>query len=305
MKIQEKYKIATVQAAPVLFNKVATIQKVITLSEDAAKKGAAMVVFPESFIPAYPRGLSFGATIGSRTDRGREAWQLYFENSLEIAGKEIHQICQVAKRLSIYIVLGITEKDTETMGTLYCTMVFINANGEILGVHRKLKPTGTERVIWGEGNGTSLKVYNTELGRLGGLICWENYMPLARMALYQQGIQVYLAPTADARTTWQGTLQHIACEGRCFVIGCNQYVTKSMYPKQFKEELSDQPEELCSGGSAVYHPLGTNITEPVYYKEELLFTEINLKDCIKAKMDFDVAGHYNRPDIFDFSFPKS
>ncbi|UZR94868.1 carbon-nitrogen hydrolase family protein [Chondrinema litorale] len=304
MKIKKKYKAAVVQAAPVLFNKDACVQKIIKLSKEAAAQGASLVVFPESFIPAYPRGLSFGTVVGSRTESGRYVWLRYFENSIDAYGDEMHLLQEAAKELGIFLVVGITEKDMQSGGTLYCSMVFIDASGKLLGVHRKLKPTGAERIIWGEGDGSSLKVYDTELGKIGGLICWENYMPLSRMALYQQGVQVYIAPTADARETWQATMQHIACEGRYFVLGCNQFVKKDMYPTEYLVELSNQPEIMCKGGSSIYHPLGKVLVEPVYNEEKIILTEIDLDECTKAKMDFDVTGHYHRPDVFKFSYTK-
>jgi len=174
-------------------------------------------------------------------------------------------------------------------------------NGDLLGKHRKLKPTGSERLIWGEGDGRTLTVIETPLGKIGGLICWENYMPLARMAMYQKGVQIYLAPTADARDTWLATLRHIACEGRCFVLGCNQYVTKEMYPADLQQELAGQPEVMCRGGSAIVSPLGEVLAGPLYDREEILWAELNLAEVVQGKYDFDVAGHYHRPDVFQFN----
>jgi nitrilase len=172
-----------------------------------------------------------------------------------------------------------------------------------LGKHRKLKPTGAERLIWGEGDGSTLRVLDTSLGRVGGLICWENYMPLARMALYGQGVQLYLAPTADARDTWQATLRHIACEGRCFVLGCNQFVRKDMYPADLEgiEELENQPDTLCRGGSAIISPLGDYLAGPLFDAEGILVAELDLDDAARGKLDLDVVGHYARPDVFQLS----
>lgn len=304
LETYKKYSAALIQAAPTLFNKAACIEKVITWCEDAAKQGAKLVVFPESFIPLYPRGLSFGAVVGRRTDEGRELWQWYFDESVDLSKDELAPVQKMAQQLGLHIYLGFTEKEPLSGGTLYCSSALINDTGEILGVHRKLKPTGTERVIWGEGDGKDLKVFDTKLGKLGGLICWENYVPLARMALYQQGVQVYIAPTADARPTWQGTLQHIATEGRCFVLGCNQFVKKEMYPKQLQGELNSFAEIMCPGGTAAYNPLGKILASPVYNEEALVIAEIDLDICTQGKMDFDVAGHYHRPDVFDFSYPN-
>ncbi len=176
----------------------------------------------------------------------------------------------------------------------------MDPDGRLLGKHRKLKPTAAERLVWGEGDGSTLTVIETEYGKLGGLICWENYMPLARMALYAKGVEIYLAPTADSRDTWQATLRHIACEGRCFVLGCNQYVTKAMYPADLPgiEDLADQPDVMCRGGSAIVSPLGEVIAGPLFNGEGILYAELDLADVVRAKFDFDVVGHYARPDVF-------
>jgi nitrilase len=195
----------------------------------------------------------------------------------------------------------VIERDGDfSRGTLYCTLLYFGPDGRLLGKHRKLKPTAAERLIWGEGDGSTLTVLQTEFGTVGGLICWENYMPLARMAMYSKGVGIYLAPTADARDTWQATLRHIACEGRCFVLGCNQFVTKSMYPAELPgvEDLAGQPEVLCRGGSAIVSPLGALIAGPLYDQEGTLFAELDPGEIPRSRFDFDVVGHYARPDVF-------
>jgi nitrilase len=181
-------------------------------------------------------------------------------------------------------------------------MLYYGPDGALLGTHRKLKPTGAERLIWGEGDGSTLTVVDTPHGRLGGLICWENYMPLARMALYGKGVEIYLAPTADARERWQATLAHIALEGRCYVLGCNQYVTREMYPDDLEiaDELKEWPHELCGGGSAVYGPDGSCLAGPLWGEEGILLAELDPEEVHRGKFDFDVAGHYARPDVFRF-----
>ena len=197
--------------------------------------------------------------------------------------------------------MGVIERDGQfSGGTLYCTLLYFGPDGQIAGKHRKLKPTGAERLIWGEGDGSTLTVLDTELGKIGGLICWENYMPLARMAIYGKGVEIYLAPTADARETWQATLRHIACEGRCFVLGCNQFVTREMYPANLREmiDLHGQSDVLCRGGSAIVSPLGEVIAGPLYDREGLLFADLDLGEIVRGKVDFDVVGHYARPDVF-------
>ena len=179
-------------------------------------------------------------------------------------------------------------------------MVYLSPKG-ILGVHRKIKPTGTERIIWSEADGEDLVTFDTEVGQLGGLICWENYMPLARMSMYQKGVEIYIAPTADSREEWIITMRHIALEGRCFVLGCNQFFTKSMYPKKYHSLVQNEPEQMCRGGSVIVSPMGKIIEGPLYDQKGALIAELDLDDIIKSKLDFDVIGHYSRNDIFKFN----
>ena len=294
-------KVAVVQAAPVLFDREASVEKACRLVGEAAHQGAQLVLFPEAFIPAYPRGLIFGTVIGSRTLLGRQTWQRYWEGSVEVPGPATQALGEAARRAGVYLAIGVIERDAQfSRGTLYCTLLYLGPDGQLLGKHRKLKPTAAERLIWGEGDGSTLFALDTELGKVGGLICWENYMPLARMAMYAKGVEIYLAPTADARDTWQATLRHIACEGRCFVLGCNQYMTKGMYPPDLPglEELENQPEVLCRGGSAIISPLGEVLAGPLYDQEGTLFAELDLSEVTRSKFDFDVTGHYARQDVF-------
>jgi nitrilase len=294
-------KVAVVQAAPVLFEREATVEKTCQLIQETAKEGAELVLFPEAFIPAYPRGLSFGMVVGSRTPEGRSLWQRYWDNSVEIPSPSTEILSTAVRKAEVYMAIGIIERDAEfSGGTLYCTLLYFGPDGRILGKHRKLKPTGSERLIWGEGDGSTLHVFDTRLGKIGGLICWENYMPLARTFMYSKGVELYLAPTADSRDTWQATLQHIACEGRCFVLGCNQFVTKEMYPADLQKhsDLAGQPEVMCRGGSAIISPLGEVIAGPLYDKEGILYADLDLGEVVRAKVDFDVVGHYARPDVF-------
>lgn len=294
-------KVAVIQAAPVLFDREASVDKACQLIHEAAAQGAQLVLFPEAFIPAYPRGLSFGAVVGSRSPQGRRTWQRYWANAVDVPSPATDALGTAARQAGVYLAIGVIERDGDTSrGTLYCTVLYFGPTGELLGKHRKLKPTASERLIWGEGDGSTLTVLDTELGKIGGLICWENYMPLARMALYGKGVEIYLAPTADARDTWQATLQHIACEGRCFVLGCNQYVTKSMYPADLPgvEELADQPEEMCRGGSVIVSPLGQVLAGPLYDQEGILYADLDMAEVAQSKFDFDVTGHYARPDVF-------
>ena len=294
-------KVAVVQAASVVFNKTLTVEKACSLIKEAGSKGSKLVLFPEAFIPAYPRGFSFGMVVGSRNDAGRSLWEKYWNNAIEIPGQEIETLGKAAKEAGVYLAIGVIERDGEfSSGSLYCTLLYFSPAGRLMGKHRKLKPTGSERLIWGEGDGSTMPVFSTDIGKLGGLICWENYMPLARMAMYGKGVEIYLAPTADTRDTWQSTMQHIACEGRCFVLGCNQFVTKEMYPDDLEalEDLSDQPEILCRGGSVIISPFGKVLAGPLYGKEGILYADLDLSEIVKSKVDFDVVGHYARPDIF-------
>lgn len=297
----QKTKVAVVQAAPVLFNRDATIAKACDLIGQAAEQGAQLILFPEAFIPAYPRGLAFGTVVGSRSPVGRRIWQRYWENTVEVPGPATRKLGEAAKKANVYLAMGVIERDMErSTGTLYCTLLYFGPDGRLLGKHQKLKPTAGERLIWGEGDGSTLTVIQTEIGSIGGLICWENYMPLARMAMYNKGVELYLAPTADARDTWQATLRHIACEGRCFVLGCNQYMTKDMYPDDLRElkELDEQPEIMCRGGSAIISPLGKVLAGPLYDQEGILFADLDLAAIARSKFDFDVVGHYARADVF-------
>ena len=240
------FKVAVAQAASVLFDREGSTEKATALIRRAGGQGARLVLLPEAFIPGYPRGFSFGMTVGSRSPAGRRALEdLLGERGRRPWPDNTGPWRSGAGSGRVCAALASSSATFEhSPGTLYCTLLYFGPDGRLLGKHRKLKPTGSERLIWGEGDGSTLTVLPTELGRIGGLICWENYMPLARMALYGKGVEIYLAPTADPRDTWQATLRHIACEGRCFVLGCNQFVTRDMYPADLPgvEELAGQPD---------------------------------------------------------------
>lgn len=300
MGTSSNIKAAVIQASPVLFNRDSTVEKACTLIHEASSQGAQLILLPESFIPAYPRGLSFGAVVGRRSEQGRDLYKRYWENSVDVPGPVTDVLGEAARTANVYLGIGITERDK---GSLYCTLLYFGPDGRLLGKHRKVKPTASERLIWGEDDGSTLTAVPTEIGCIGGLICWENYMPLARMAMYSKGVQIYLAPTADSRDTWQATMRHIALEGRCFVLGCNQYVTRSMYPADLPgyEELANQPDVMCRGGSVIISPMGEILAGPLFDKEGILTADLDMGEIIRGKFDFDVAGHYNRPDIFRFS----
>ena len=298
------FTVAAVQAASIPFDREATINKAVRLIQEAAAQGAKLVLFPEAFVSGYPSGFSFGTVVGKRSDPGRRLWGRYWESAVEIPGQATEQLAAAARDVGLYLAIGVIERDTRSSGgTLYCTLLYFGPDGRLLGKHRKLKPTAAERFIWGEGDGSTLPVFDSQIGKIGGLICWENYMPLARMAMYEQGVEIYLAPTADSRDTWLATLRHIACEGRCYVIGCNQYFTKDIYPAGFegREELVDQPDVLSRGGSAIISPLGQVLAGPLFGEEGILTAELDLAEVQRGKFDFDVTGHYARPDVFQLT----
>ena len=280
-------------------------KRLCRLTAEAAAQGAKLILFPEAFIPAYPRGLTFGTVVGNRSPAGTADLAGLLGECRSISpARRPRRWARRRARHKCYLVVGVIERDTQSSrGTLYCTMLYFNPEGELVGKHRKLKPTAAERLIWGEGDGSTLTVIDTEFGKLGGLICWENYMPLARMAMYGKGVEIYLAPTADARDAWQATIRHIACEGRCFVLGCNQFVTKEMYPADLPgvEDLAGQPEVMCRGGSAIISPLGEVLAGPLFDREGILYAELDLAEVARSKFDFDVVGHYARPDVFQLT----
>lgn len=292
-----KTRVAVVQAAPIPFDRAAAVDKVRSLTLEAAARGATLVLLPEAFVPGYPRGFTFGAPVGSRTEAGRRLFARYFEQAVEIPSAAAAALGAAAREARVFLAVGAAEREG---GTLYCSILYFGPDGALLGRHRKLVPTAAERLVFGQGDGSTLTVLDTPVGRVGGLVCWESYMPLARTALYAKGVEIYLAPTADARDTWQATLRHIACEGRCFVLGCNQYATKSLYPPDLlgMAELASQPEVLCRGGSAIVSPLGDYLAGPLWDQEGMLVVDLDLGIIPETKFDFDVVGHYARPDVF-------
>ncbi|MFO7828595.1 MAG: carbon-nitrogen hydrolase family protein [Bacteroidales bacterium] len=289
-------KVAVIQASPVLFDKEKTIQKTEAYIIEAIKNKAGLLLFPEAYIGDYPRGLNFGTKVGYRTDEGKELWYRYYNNAIDVPGKETRQFAEWAKQYQIYLNIGVVERDH---GTLYCTLLYFTPDGKLAGKHRKIKPTAFERIIWGEGDQSTLTVINTKDAKIGGLICWENYMPQARMEMYKQNIEIYLAPTADHRDTWQSSMIHIASEGRCYVLGCNQFVTKKMYPNEYQQYIKDEPDIMSRGGSVIISPAGKILAGPLFDKEGIIYADLSEKELIKSKFDFDVVGHYARPDIFN------
>jgi nitrilase len=287
---------AVVQASPVVFDRERTIEKIADLTADAARRGARLVVFPEAFISSYPKGLDFGARVGGRTPEGRDYFKRYWDSAIDIPGPDLDRLSQIAGETSVFLVVGVIERDA---GTLYCTVVFFDPEGNYLGKHRKLMPTAMERIVWGFGDGSTLPVYDTALGKLGSVICWENYMPLLRMTMYSKGIQLYCAPTADDRDNWQATMKHIALEGRCYVFSCCQYLRRGDCPDDYDAVQGADPDTvLMRGGSCIIGPIGEVLAGPLYGSEGILTAEVDLGEIARGKYDFDVVGHYARPDVF-------
>ena len=290
------FKAAVVQAASVAFDRERTLEKASSLCEEAAAKGASLVVFPEAFVSAYPRGLDFGAVVGNRTDEGRRDFQRYWESSVDVPGPAVDQLGRMARANNIYLVMGAIERQG---GTLYCTVLFFAPDGAYLGKHRKLMPTASERLVWGFGDGSTMPVFDTPLGKLGAVICWENYLPLMRASMYAKGIELYCAPTADSRDSWLATVRHIAVEGRCFVLSCNQYNRRRDFPADYRTAFGDDPNTVVTrGGSCIVDPFGNFLAGPNFEDEAILIAEIDRAQIIRGKMDLDVVGHYARPDVF-------
>lgn len=288
--------VAVVQAAPVAFARTRTIDKVADLTADAARQGARLVVFPEAFVSAYPRGLDFGAVIGSRSPEGREWYRIYAESSLEIPSADFDRLASIAAQNAVNLVIGVIERDGST---LHCSVLFFGPDGSYLGKHRKLMPTGSERLVWGQGDGSTLTVVDSDIGRVGAVICWENYMPLLRATMYAKGVEFYCAPTADGRETWLPSMRHIAQEGRMFVLSANQFCRRSDYPDVYETPFGDTPDTIMSrGGSCIIGPLGDVIAEPCWDKEAILIAQLDKRELLRARYDFDGVGHYSRPDIF-------
>jgi nitrilase len=287
---------AVVQASPVMFDTPRTLEKLADLASDAAGRGANLVVFPEAFVGGYPKGLDFGARLGLRLPEGREDFRRYFEAAIDVPGPATEAIGAAARAASAHLVVGVIERDG---GTLHCTALMFGPDGRLLAKHRKLMPTAMERLVWGFGDGSTLSVVDTPLGKLGSVICWENYMPLLRMAMYAKGIELYCAPTVDDRDTWLPTMRTIALEGRCFVISACQYLTRGDCPADYRAIQGDDPATvLIRGGSCIVGPLGNVLVKPNFDGELIQVAELDRGDIARGKYDFDVAGHYSRPDVF-------
>lgn len=294
-------RIAVVQAAPIMFNAQACTEKAIRLIRQCAQSGAGLIVFPELFIPGYPYGMTFGYTVGSRTAEGRGDWKVYYDNSILSDGLEMKQIIAAAKEAGVYVSIGYSERDKVT-ATLYNSNMMIAPDGTSLN-HRKLKPTGSERLVWGDADQDFFPVMDSPWGMIGNLICWESYMPLARMALYQKGVAIYISPNTNDNEEWQHTIRHIAIEGHCYFVNCDMFFTRDMYPKDLssssEKEIAELTDIVCRGGSCVIDPYGHLETDTIWDREGILYADLNLQKIPASRMEFDVCGHYSRPDVLE------
>ncbi len=292
----QPFRAAVVQASACPADSAASAAKAASLIAEAGAGGARLAVFPEAFIGGYPKGASFGTPVGMRMPEGRSDYARYFDQAVTLDGPEVGAIREAAGAAALVVVIGIIER---AGSTLYCTALIIDGAAGTMAHHRKLMPTGAERLIWGFGDGSTLPVVETALGQVGAVICWENYMPMMRMAMYAQGVTLYCAPTADDRDGWAATMRHVALEGRCHVLSACQFIRRGDYPADFDCALGDDPETvLMRGGSMIVGPLGDVLAGPDYSGEAILYADIDPKEIPRARYDFDVAGHYARPDVF-------
>ncbi|GAA2202797.1 nitrilase [Streptomyces bangladeshensis] len=287
---------AVVQAGAPLFDTRAALVRAEELVREAvSERGAEVVVLPEAFLGGYPKGLDFGITVGSRTPAGRDLFRRYHAAAVDVPGPEVDTLAALTRELGCHAVVGAVERRG---GTLYCVALFFGPAG-YLGLHRKLMPTAAERSLWGQGDGSTLPVIDTGTARLGAGICWENYMPLFRTAMYAKGVDLWCAPTVDDRDSWQASMRHIALEGRCFVLSANQYLRRDALPSDVRPVQGDSPDTvLIGGGSVIVSPLGEVLAGPLRDGEGILTAVLDLDDLARARFDFDPTGHYARPDVF-------
>jgi nitrilase len=284
------FKAAAGQMGSVMFDSDSTLGRIEATCRAASAQAVRLLVLPEAILGGYPKGLSFGAVVGSRSETGRDQFLRYTRAAVRVPGPETERLAALCAELNLHLVLGVIERDG---GTLYCTALLFTPDRGLAAKHRKLMPTASERLIWGQGDGSDMQVIETEIGRIGMAICWENYMPLFRQHLYQQGVELYCAPTVDAREMWQVSMRHIANEGRCFVLSAAQVLSKADWP----EDLRDEGGEI-DGRSLIVSPFGEVLAGPLA-GEVLLTAELDLDEIPRGKFDLDVAGHYQRPDVFE------
>lgn len=271
----------------------ATLDVILSYAGDVRGMKTDLLVMPEALLGGYPKGTDFGARVGYRTPEGRDRFLDYWRDAIDLDGPEVEALGSFAKECGCALVIGVIERGG---ATLYCTALFFTSDGTLAAKHRKLVPTGTERLIWGRGDGSTMPIVDTAAGRVSAAICWENYMPLFRTALHAKGLDVWCAPTVDDREIWQSSMRHIAYEGRCFLVSACQY-----QPPPAKVDQIDWPSDkpLIRGGSTIVSPMGDVLASPLYGKEGTVVAEIDLDDLARARYDLDVVGHYARPDVFD------
>jgi nitrilase len=303
---QEMFKTAAVQAAPVYMNRDATVEKACMLIAEAAKNGARLAVFTESFIPAYPDWI-WNVPAG-QLFLNQQLYGELLEQSVIVPGPVTDRLCQAARDVGIYVVIGVNERNIDASGgSLFNTLIYIDPNGNLIGRHQKLVPTAPERTIWAYGDPSTLAVYDTDIGKISGLICHENYMPLVRYSLYAQGVEIYFAPTYDESEAWQSTLRHIGREGRVYVIGCGMVLRKEdvlAHSPQLKPYYANVNEWINTGNSMIAGPGGEILAGPLNKKEGILYADVDLKMLRGMKWNLDVAGHYARPDAFHLTVSK-
>ena len=287
---------AVAQVGSILFNTPQTLDKLEALSREAAAGGARLAVFPEALLGGYPKGVTFGTTVGSRSAEGREWFRRYWSAAVDVPGPETNRLQALADELDLTLVVGAIERRG---GTLFCSTLTFLPRAPQPHIHRKLMPTAAERTIWGCGDGSTMAVLPSPVGRIGCAICWENYMPAYRQHLYNQCVELWCAPTVDDREIWQSSMRHIAYEGRCFVLSACQYLTRADCPADYHPVQGNDPATvLIGGGSVIVSPLGETLAGPLRGREGVLWAELDLGDIVRGKFDLDVAGHYARADIF-------
>jgi nitrilase len=283
--------IAAVQATPVFLDREATIDKAARLVAEAAGRGAALVAFPETFVPTYPDWVWRVPAWEDAEFVGR-----LYDQSVAVPSAAVDRLAAIAHENGTWLAMGVNEIDG---GTLYNTLLYFSPDGELAGRHRKLMPTGGERTVWGTGDGSTLDVVCTPFGVVGGLLCWENYMPLARAAMYARGVDIWLAPTWDNADAWLATLRHIAKEGRCYVVGVAPVLRGSDVPDELRgDRYGGDDDWMSRGRSAIVDPYGEVIAGPVEEREEILYAEVDAAVAAVARREFDPVGHYSRPDVF-------
>jgi nitrilase len=298
--MKERVTAACVQVEPAILDRTGTIDRVAERTAEAAAAGATLVVFPETFIPAYPSSAWAKALAGWAEPGAKEAFALLHRESLEVPGPDADRLGGIAREQGVWLVVGVNEIDRDRPGTLYNSLLYWSPEGELALHHRKLVPTNHERLVWGPGDGRGLRALETPLGRIGGLICWENYMPLARFSLYESGVEIYIASTADDGDAWQATLRHIALESRAFVIAPSHFQRAGSYPEDFPlRSLLEGRDLLGRGGSAILAPDGSYLAGPLYGEEGILYAELDPAVLDAERQRFDPAGHYHRPDVLE------